>query len=269
MALAILFIAYIPTLRWMVDRWTAHESYYGHGILIPLVSLFIIGKRWDLIKKTTFRPTVWGLAIVVVCLGMHLVAALLRVYFVSGFSFVCAIMGLILFFFGKDMFKNLVFPLFFLFAMVPLPLVLISNITVKLKLFAAHISTFLLNRIGFPSMRDGSLIIMPNSYIAVEAPCSGLRSLISLLTLGLVFAFAMKASYAKKGVVLLSAFPIALTGNIMRILMLAIVNDLYGEEVAMGAFHDFMGYFIFAFAFICLYSTVHVLQPKTGARGDD
>jgi len=193
---------------------------------------------------------------------VHIICALLKVYFLSGFSFVFVLYGLILFFFGKDMTRNLIFPIFFLLAMIPLPLVLIGNLTVRLKLFAAQCATIILNRIGFPSIRDGSIIKMPNSFIAVEAPCSGLRSLISLLTLGLLFAFAMKVSYVKKGLLLLSAIPIALAANIVRILMLATVNDLYGEKIAMGFFHDFSGYFMFAFAFTGLWMVGRALEGK-------
>jgi len=103
---------------------------------------------------------------------------------------------------------------------------------------------------------------MPNSYIAIEAPCSGLRSLISLLTLGLLFAFAMKVSYVKKGLLLLSTIPIAMAANIIRVIMLATVNDLYGEKVAMGFFHDFSGYFVFAFAFFGLWMVGKILERK-------
>ena len=187
-------------------------------------------------------------------------------YFISGFSFVFAIYGLVLFFFGKEVTRNLIFPIFFLLAMIPLPLVLIGNLTVKLKLFAAQCATVILNKIGFPSIRDGSIIRMPHSYIAVEAPCSGLRSLIALLTLGLLFAFAMKVSYLKKGMLLLSSIPIAMVSNIIRILMLGVVNDLYGEKIAMGLFHDFTGFFVFAFAFTGLWVVGRVLEPRKGGE---
>ncbi len=103
---------------------------------------------------------------------------------------------------------------------------------------------------------------MPNSFIAVEAPCSGLRSLVSLLTLGLLFSYAAKISYFKKTVLFLSSVPIALMTNILRILMLAIMNDLYGEKIAMGFFHDFSGYLVFALAFGALIGVLKILEAK-------
>lgn len=264
--LALLIIAYIPTLQWMIERWLEHESYYGHGFLIPIVSLVIAWQRRDALRKIRMAGEAAGLWIVAFCLFIHIICAALRVYFVSGFSFILALYGLILFFFGKEIARNLIFPVFFLLTMIPLPLVLIGNLTVKLKLFAAQVATIILNHIGFPSIRDGSIIRMPNSFIAVEAPCSGLRSLISLLTLGLLFAYAMKVSHLKKAVLFLSSIPIAMTTNIIRILMLATVNDLYGEKVAMGFFHDFSGFFVFAFAFAGLLGVSKILEPTRNEK---
>ncbi|MFA5145940.1 MAG: exosortase/archaeosortase family protein [Candidatus Omnitrophota bacterium] len=258
--LALTLVAYAPTLVWMYDRWMGEESYYGHGILIPIVSLFIAWQRKDILKKVTVSSDMKGLWIVAAGLLVHIISASLKVSFVSGFSFVFVLYGLILFFLGREMTRNLIFPVFFLLAMVPLPLVIIGNLTVKLKLFAAGCATFILNRIGFPSVLDGSIIRMPNSFVAIEAPCSGLRSLISLLTLGLLFAYSLKVSYTKKTILFLSSIPIAIASNVSRIILLATVNDLYGKNVAMGFFHDFTGFFVFAFAFVGLLAVSKALE---------
>ncbi len=258
----LLLIAYIPTLQWMMDRWFAKESYYGHGFLIPIVSLVIAWQRRGILKRIQIAGSFSGLWIVTTGLVTHIICASLKVYFISGFSLILVLYGLILFFFGKEMARNLIFPLFFLLTMIPLPLVVVGNLTVKLKLFAAQVSTIILNRIGFPSIRDGSLIKMPNSYILVEAPCSGLRSLISLLTLGLLFSYAIKVSLFKKALLFLSSVPIALASNILRIILLATVNDLYGEKIAMGFFHDFSGFLVFAFAFAGLFGISRMLELK-------
>lgn len=260
--IALLLIAYVPTILWMADRWFAKESYYGHGFLIPIVSLVIAWQRRDILRKIRPSGAAAGVWVVSACLLIHIICASLKVYFISGFSLVFAVYGLVLFFFGKEITRKLIFPIFFLLAMIPLPLVVMGNLTVKLKLFAARISAFLLNRIGFPCVLKGSVIVMPNSYIAIEAPCSGLRSLISLLTLGLLFSYVVKVSPVRKGIILASAVPIALASNVIRIILLAAVNDLYGEKVAMGFFHDFTGFLVFAIAFSGLYGVSHLLEAK-------
>ena len=103
----LLLVAYTPTFIWMWDRWFAKESYYGHGILIPLVSLYIIWQRRDLLRKTEVSSGMFGLIIVAVGLFIHIICALLKVYFMSGFSFVFVLFGLVLFFFGKEITKRL------------------------------------------------------------------------------------------------------------------------------------------------------------------
>ena len=260
-SIALLLVAYLPTIAWMADRWFAKESYYSHGVLIPLVSLFVIWQRRDALGKIRVSGSFAGLWIVAISLFVNIICAALKIYFISGFSLVFAIYGLVLFFFGKEMVRNMIFPLSFLFLMIPLPLVIIGNLTVKLKLLAAHLSTFVLNKVGFRCILDGSVILMPTSRLEVAAPCSGLRSIISLLTLGLLFAYAMKTSLLKKSILFLSSIPIAIVTNVMRITIVAIVNDLYGGKVAMGAFHDFTGYMVFVAAFLGLFGVSKILEP--------
>lgn len=247
--LILLLIAYLPTLKSIVHGWTATDSYYGHAFLVPIASLFIVWYRRGAIKKAKLSTGNAGLIIVAIGVLIHIICAALKVYFISGVSFVLVIYGLALFFFGREVTRNLIFPIFFLLAMIPLPLVLIGVLTIKLKLLAAKISVLVLNSIGFPSILDGSTIRMPASYLVIEAPCSGLRSIIALLTAGLVFALAMKLTYPRKCVLFLLSVPIAIATNVLRIVMLSVVNDLYGEKAALGFFHDFTGFLVFALAF--------------------
>ena len=268
-SLALLLAVYIPTFVWMWGRWFAKESYYGHGILIPVISFYFAWQRSNLLKEARISSEISGLIIVVAGLLIHITCALLKIYFISGFSFVFVLYGLILFLLGKEMARKLIFPVFFLLAMVPLPLVLIGNLTVKLKLFAAQCATFVLNRVGFPSTLDGNIIRMPDSFTTVGAPCSGLRSLIALLMLGVIFSYAMKVSYFKKAILLLSAVPIAMATNVFRITSISIVNDLYGEKVALGFFHDFSGFLVFFFAFLGLFVVGRTLDTGANLRADD
>ena len=264
MGFILLLAVYAPTFIWMYGRWAAPESYYSHGFFIPLISLFIIWQKRKLLAKAGLSSDMRGLLIVITGLLVHVACVMLNIFFVSAFTFVFVLYGLILFIFGKELTRHLMFPIFFLAAMVPLPLVMISNITVKLKLMAAECATFALNRVGFPSILDGSVINMKDSFTIVGAPCSGLRSLIALITLGLLFAYALKVSFLKKAVLLLSAVPVAIAANIMRITLVAAVNDLYGEKVAMGFFHDFSGFLVFAVAFVSLLGVSRLLGGDEG-----
>jgi len=263
-AAALAIVAYFPTLQWMVDRFNAPDSYYGHAFFIPAISAYIAWQRKETLKNAPLSSEWYGLAVVVACLAVHLVCAALKIYFISGFTLVAVLYGLVLFFLGKETARILTFPLFFLFTMIPLPMVAIAQITVRLKLFATQAAALVLNLIGFICVTDGNIIRMPSSYVVVDTPCSGLRSLISLLTLGLLFTYFIKVSYPRKAVLFLSSIPIAIATNVFRIVIVAILNDFFGPAVAMGTFHYVLGFFVFIFAFGAFLGVAKLLERRNG-----
>jgi exosortase len=251
---------YIPTFIWMWDRWFAEESYYSHGILMPLVTIFLIMFKKEELKGIGPKRNVWGLLLIGLALAIHLISAWMRVYFTSGFSMILLILGLVLYFLGVEYLKKTLAPILFLIFMVPMPLVLIANLSVKMKLFAAQWATVLINKIGIPATRDGSTINTIHSYMMVEGPCSGLRSLISLLALGALVAYFMKANWIKKVILLILTVPISICANIFRITLLTSVSEIYGEKFAMGWFHDFSGFLLFAVALLGLIIAKEIIE---------
>lgn len=250
--LGLTLLAYIPTFIWMFDRWNAKDSYYSHGLLVPLVSIFIIWLKREKLSKISIKPTNLGWVFFGLGILTHIISALLRVYFSSAFSLIFVIIGLVLLFFGTKYLKELAFPIIFLIFMIPLPLVVIANISFKLKIFAAQVSTVIINKMGIPAIRDGSIIKTANSYLIVEDPCSGIRSLISLIALGALMAYFSNISRFKKPILFLSSIPIAIATNIIRIVALSLASEMYGAKLATGAFHNIMGVLVFVFAFIGL-----------------
>lgn len=246
-------IAYVPTIMWMYDRWTEQGTYYSHGFLVPFISAYIVWTKRKELARAPVRPlTRLGWMLFGAGIIIHLLSALICVYFTSAFSMFFVLAGLILLFFGKDYLKALWFPLAFLGFMMPLPLVAIANISFRLKIFAAQMATAVVNGIGIPAMRDGSIIRTMHSYLVVEDPCSGIRSLIALIALGTLMAYFTPISRVKKAVLFVSAVPIAVSTNVIRIVALTLASEIYGTKFAMGWFHDTMGILVFVFAFIGL-----------------
>jgi len=255
-------ILYFPTFIWMWERWMAKDSYYGHGILVPFISGFI---AWQIFKNKKSaiekdNPSNLGIAFIALGLATHLISAWMRVYFSSGFSMLFTISGLILYLKGRQTLKTLIFPILFLIFMLPLPLVAVANISFKMKILAANISTFLVNKIGIPAKVSGSMIYMRHSNLMVEDPCSGLRSLISLLALGSLFSHYLKASHLRKVVLLIASVPLALMSNITRITFLCFVSEVYGPEHAEGLVHDTAGMMVFVLAFLGMLVVSKILE---------
>lgn len=249
---ALTAIAYIPTFIWMYGRWTEHDTYYSHGFLVPFVSAFVVWLKRKKLSEIKIQPVNLGWAFFIVGIAIHAASALVRVYFSSGFSLLLVIIGLVLIFLGKEFLKQLMFPIAFLLFMIPLPLVAIANISFRLKILAASVSTYILNHIGIPALRDGSIIKTMHSYLIVEDPCSGIRSLIALIALGALMAYFSNISKPRKAALFLSSIPIAVGCNVVRITSLATVSEVYGSKYASGVFHDTMGIVVFVLAFAAL-----------------
>ncbi|MCD4781941.1 MAG: exosortase [Candidatus Omnitrophica bacterium] len=259
-AFGLYLVVYIPILVWMWDRWWAADSYYSHGILVPFFSGFLVWQQKETLAKIKRKRVPFGFVLIVIGLLVYLAASSFRIYSISGFSMLIVLAGIILYFFGWAIFKVIWFPFTFLFFMMPLPLFIIRNISFQMKMFAARLSTFILNNIGLIAVQQGSLIKMPHAFVTVDDVCSGLRSLISLTALGSVVAYLMKGHYMKRVILFLSTIPIAIITNMCRIVFLAFVSEVWGAEYVEGAIHDISGYMVFALAFILLMGTGKLLE---------
>ncbi len=150
------------------------------------------------------------------------------------------------------MLKHIRFPIVFLMLMIPLPLLFISEITLKMKFFVSDISTHLLHSVGLQAMRQGSYIYTKNAVCVVGDPCSGLRSFLAFLCLGLVFAYSDRLQTWKKVTLVISGFPLAVISNVFRVTAMSMIGEVYGMEMAGNkAVHDGMGVLVFVIALAC------------------
>jgi exosortase len=251
----------VPTFVSLTGRFLAADSYYSHGFLVPLVSAYLIWRKRKRLKELLpARPCKSGLALLVGGLILHLISTLLKINFGSYFSLLIVLAGLALYLFGKRITRELIFPLTFLIFMIPLPSVIIIAVSFKMKVLAAQTASWTVNLIGIPTTRDGSTIYLPESFLLVGDPCSGLRSLISLLALGTVFTQFISGGLIRKITLFLSSIPIALISNVLRIISLLLVTHIYGERAALGFFHDLSGILVFIFAFIGLIIIMRFLK---------
>ena len=260
----LLITVYAPAFISMAQRFTAADSYYSHGFLVPLVSIYFIWqKRKKLRTLLPVSSSKFGLILLSAGLLLHFASTALKINFGSYASLPIVLGGLVLYLFGKKITREILSPLAFLIFMIPLPTVTIITITFKMKILTARIASGIVNMVGIPAIRDGSTIYLPRDFLIVGDPCSGLRSLISLLALGAIFAQLIPGSRVKKSILFLSTIPIAIISNASRIVLLLLVTYIYGKEAAMGFFHDFSGMLVFAFAFIGLIIVMRFLKCRT------
>ena len=237
----------------MWNRWFTRDSYYSHGILVPVVSGYLIWQKQNELRAVHLRRSPWGFRLIILGILFYIISSMFRVYFTAGFSMLIVLWGLILHFYGPEVLRKILFPVFFLVFMMPLPSVAIVNISFNMKIFAAEIAERILTHMGLEAVRDGSLIKMQHAYVIVDDVCSGLRSLISLMALGSIFAYWMKGRVCKRLLLFATSIPIAVITNVCRVVLLASISEIWGPKYATGFTHDISGLLIFALAFIMLY----------------
>ena len=230
------------------------ESYYTHAPLVPLVSLIIAVL---LIRHTHIpvRPSArWGLPVLVVFLLGHMLACLARVNFASGFAFIGVLAGLVLLLWGPRALRRLWFPIVLLVFMVPLPEVSIARLNFRLKMFAADWGVRLAEFVGVLVERQGNTVHLEGPKTLVIANvCNGLRTLISLLAFGSLYAYVCRLRGGWRIFLFLCSVPVAVVANSVRIVTLIVVADIWSPKIATGWYHDFSGIFIFVLAFLLMF----------------
>ncbi|SRR6056297_2306086 len=251
-AIALLVAIYLPVLRAMVYHWRVVEDYQHGFIVAPLALWFAYERRWDL-EEAPIRGSWLGLLPLFIGLLSLSVGRLGSELTTMRSGFVFTLIGLVLLLLGREVFKILAFPLFFLFLMVPLPQSLVNTIAFPLQLIAAKSAVLSLQELGIPALVEGNIIHLAHTQLFVADACSGLRSLMALITLGVVFAHFFKRGVLWMQILLVaSTIPIAILVNSFRVGLTGYLAHLFGEEVATGVIHDFQGIITFGLAFLVL-----------------
>ena len=254
LALATAFLAlFWPTFVWMAQRFGTADSLYSHGWLIPFASGWLVWQRRDTLAQDT-APSAWGLGLLVPAVLIHVLASWWRLGFVSGFTMVASVWGLVWTLWGASTMRTLRLPLLFLLFMVPLPGILLITTTFQMKLLAASLATPIVNLLGIPARQAGSMIHVPGISVIVDDACSGLRSLISLIALSTFWTAFLPAhaGWRQKALVVAASIPIALAANIVRIVVLVCLAAIYGPGAAQGFLHYGSGLVVFGVALLLL-----------------
>jgi exosortase A len=247
-----LALLYARVAQGLVNDWMNLPD-FSHGFLVPFVSLYFVYERRKQISALSPSREWSGLGLIFIGILLLILGNLAGEFFTMRFSILVVIGGIILFLLGKDFFKALLFPLIFLILMTPIPSILMDQITFPMQMFASKVAAKCLNSSGIPVLREGNVIQLANTSLEVAEACSGIRSLISLIALSLVFAYFSQKKMWKRIALVLTTFPIAIVANAARVTGTGILAYHYGSAVAEGFFHSFSGWILFVVAFVCLF----------------
>jgi len=250
--LPLLVLAYWTVVPGMVSDWN-NDPNYSHGFLVPLIAGYFAWQKWPELKELQVSPSNLGLLVVAGSLLLLIFGFAGTEYFTMRSSLVFLLAGIILFWFGWAVFKGLLLPVGFLLFMVPLPYIVYDAMAFPLKLMVAKFSVAALKLMGIAVLREGNIIMFPQTVLEVADACSGLRSLMSLLALAVAYAVFSQKSNLMRVIMVLSAVPIAIATNMFRVIVTGVLAQYYGAAAAEGFFHEFAGLAVFALAMVLLF----------------
>jgi exosortase len=257
--LVILGGIYAPVIPELLSDWW-NDPNYSHGFLVPLFSGFFVWQRREALKILVPQGHWLGLPVLLAGIGTLILGDIGAEYFLIRSSFIVIVAGLVLFHLGIEIFRLLLFPLAFLFFMVPLPAIVFNAIAFPLQGLAAQNAAWTLDLLGVPVLRDGNVIHLSLISLGVTEACSGIRSLISLLALATAWAYLSLSGGWSRVLLVLSAVPITVIANAGRVVMTGLIGQWFGLKYAQGFFHSFSGWIIFLVAFLGLWGVNSFLQ---------
>ncbi len=248
--IGIIGIFYFNTFQWLFVSWM-NNNYYSHGFLVPIISIYIIWSMKNELLNTERKQSQTGLIFFISGIILFMIANLYVIRFLSGISLVITIFGTIFYLYGWEFVNKIKFPIFFLLLSIPIPFadILVPTMQTISVISASNLA----NLIGLPVYREGLMLRLPESTFQVAAECSGINSIISLITISIIFAFILEGNIFKKLTIVISSIPLAMTGNIIRITTVLIVGYKYGEDFALRYFHEFSSFVLFIIALIGLF----------------
>lgn len=262
---ALFFVLYGPILKSLVLNWWQNPD-YGYGFLVPIFSGYVFWKERERLTKISLKPANFGLLIMLGAIALLLAGSLGAELFTSRFSMLVLLGGIVVFVAGWKFLRAVLFPLGFLVLMIPIPTIIFNQITFPLQLLASRFATFWLHLINVPVLREGNLIILPNYTLEVVDACSGIRSLMTLITLAFAYGYLAESRRWARYLLVLLMIPVAIVSNAIRIMGAGVLTYQFGPAAAKGFFHEFSGWVIFVAALILMFGCHWVLRKIRGGE---
>ncbi len=258
---ALILACYGPILVALVRIWNGDPD-MGHGFFVPVIAAYIAWQKREELTGVDAKPNWWGLALLFWGAFQLYVATLGAELFLARTSLVFSIFGAVLLLGGTAYLRIFFFPLFLLFFMVPIPAIIYNQITFPLQLIASQWAEYTITLLQIPIIREGNVLELAQQKLNVVEACSGIRSLLTLTFLSLVYGYFFEKRGWVRVVLFFSTIPIAIVANAGRVTMTGVMSQI-NPELAEGLFHEAEGWVIFMVALVFLLA-FHQVIIRTG-----
>ena len=255
----LLALLYGSVFARLAAQWS-HDPNFSHGFFVPVFSLYILWDQRERLVGLGPQPTWKGLWLLIPGLLCLVVGTFGAELFLSRVSFVPVLGGLVALQLGWRFLRAAAFSWLFLLLMIPLPALLFNQITFPLQILASQIAANLLPLLGVPVLREGNIIQLPAMALEVAEACSGIRSLMSLVTLAVMYGYVLEKRWSARILLALAAIPIAVAANSLRIVGTGLLVQYWDPEKAEGFFHTFSGWIIFVVSILLLFAVRRILH---------
>jgi len=256
---ALIGLLYGSILWNLVGQWWTDPN-FSHGFFVPMFSAFVVWRDRERLAQIPIRQSWLGLPVIVAALMTLVVGVLGAEFFLSRSSLIVLLGGLIIYFAGWRLFQALLFPWLFLFLMIPIPSIVFNQITLPLQFLASRFAADVLRVLGVPVLREGNVIRLPSMPLEVAEACSGIRSLMSLGTMAIIYGYLVDNKLWRRVVLVLVAVPIAVAANATRIVGTGLTVQYWDPDKGQGFFHEFSGWLIFIVSLTLLVAFHWVLR---------
>jgi exosortase len=238
---AVLVAAFWPILASIYGSWFDERSYMEHGILVIPAAAYMAWAKKDKLAMVPIHPSRWAIALLAWGAFQALLGEVGEWVWVSRTAFLISLVGCIALVYGFQMIKQLAYPLGTLTLMIAPPNFVFENLTLRLQLLASSLGAAALEAMGYSVLREGNILEMVGIKLSVEEACSGIRSLVAILFMCVLYNYFFVEKKSMRIWILACAIPIAILGNAARIVATGIAGQ-YNHAWASGATHEAFGY---------------------------
>lgn len=251
---------YFDTLRRLVDDWRVDEN-YSHGFLIPIISGYAIWNNRERIFSAKPAPRVFlGGALMLIAVLMLFVGIAGAELYITRISMILSLAALVVYFRGIEWLRLLAFPIGLSLFAIPVPSIVFNQIAFPMQLIASDYATRAIRLFGVPALREGNVIELAQMKLQVVEACSGIRSLMTLAALAVVYAYFTEKRWTRRIALVIAVIPIAIIANAARVAGTGVMAHAWGIQAAEGFLHGFSGWLVFVVAVLLLLAFARVMS---------
>jgi exosortase len=251
-------VFFYPAIVMLVEKWQASEDYTHAFIVVPIIGYMIWMKK-DLLEKGRESSTA-GLVLLSGAILSYLFALKIQIPTLIFLTMVSVIVCVLIYLAGFNILNDLAIPILMMLLLIPIPNQMLSMLTASLQLWISDMSTNISHLFSVPLYQEGNVLHLADRSVQVVDACSGIRSLISMTTLSLIFGYFMLNT--RTGVLLLFilSIPVAIVINLLRVTSMVLAYHFFSLDLTTGSVHTFAGLVLFAIGLGLLFSFQRMLE---------